>query len=201
MDKIVKKNRFLSYIKLIWFKKRWRKINAHNFTEATNCYNIRKVFVGKGTYGNLDIRHFGNKNEKLIIGNYCSIGPECVFLLGGEHDYKKNSTYPFRVMYGLSENESITRGPIVIEDDVWIGFRCIIMSGVTIGRGAVLAAGSVITKDVPPYAIVGGVPAKLIKYRFSLQQIDKIKNFDFSKLNKEIIMNNIDKLEESVEEK
>jgi acetyltransferase-like isoleucine patch superfamily enzyme len=138
------------------------------------------------------VRHFGNPAEKVVIGNYCSIGPECVFMTGGEHRYDGLSTYPFRTKLGLCENESITRGPVVLEDDVWLGLRVTVMSGVTIGRGAVVAAGAVVTKDVPPYAIVGGVPAKVIKYRFPQEVIDKVSKVDFAALDAERAISQID---------
>ena len=77
---------------------------------------------------------------------------------------------------------------------MWIGYGCTIMSGVHIGQGAIIAAGAVVTKDVPPYAIVGGVPAKIIKYRFEPDMIEELLKIDYSKLTKEEIMNNIDDL-------
>ena len=83
---------------------------------------------------------------------------------------------------------------IVIDDDVWIGYGATIMSGVHIGQGAVVAAGAVVTKNVPPYAIVGGVPAKLIKYRFSSNMIEELLKIDYSKLPEEMIKGHIDEL-------
>ncbi|MBQ8796833.1 MAG: CatB-related O-acetyltransferase [Oscillospiraceae bacterium] len=192
LQKIIKRSSILSHAKLIWFRKKWRKLNRHNLTTAKNCFNARRVTVGQGTYGELDVRHFGNPEEQVKIGNYCSIAPECVFLTGGGHRYDSLSTYPFRVKLELCENESTTNGPIVLEDDVWLGFRCTVMSGVTIGRGAVVAAGAVVTKDVPPYAIVGGVPAKLIKYRFSNDVIVQAEKLDFSALNAKLAGDKID---------
>ncbi len=192
LHKIVRGSALLSHVELIVFKKRWRKQNSHNFTTAVNCFNARSVSVGKGTYGALDVRHFGNPDERVQIGNYCSIGPECVFMTGGEHRYDSLSTYPFRMKLGICENESITRGPIVLEDDVWLGFRVTVMSGVTIGKGAVVAAGAVVTKDVPPYAIVGGVPAKIIKYRFPEVVIAETEKVDFGSLTREAIKENMD---------
>lgn len=191
LQTIVKKSVVLSHFKLIWFQKKWRKQNAHNLTTAANCFNARWVTVGKGTYGALDVRHFGNPNERVQIGNYCSIGPECVFMTGGEHPYDRLSTYPFHAKLGLCENESVSRGPIVLEDDVWLGFRVTVMSGVRIGKGAVVAAGAVVTKDVPPYAIVGGVPAKVIKYRFPEAVVGVVSKIDFSALTSEKVLQNL----------
>lgn len=192
LNSMVKKSAVLSHLKLLWFRKKWRRQNKHNLTTAKNCFNARWVTVGNGTYGELDVRHFGNPEERVVIGNYCSIGPECVFMSGGEHRYDGLSTYPFRAKLGLTENESVTRGPIVLEDDVWLGFRSMVMSGVTIGKGAVVAAGAVVTKDVPPYAIVGGVPAKVIKYRFSDAVIAEAKKLNFGALTAKHVGDRID---------
>ena len=101
INSIIKKSIVLSRIKLSVFQRRWKKHNCHNYTTAGRVFDISKVSVGKATYGQLDVRHFGNPEEKLIIGNYCSIGPECVFLLGGEHDSRNVSTYPYKVYYGF----------------------------------------------------------------------------------------------------
>lgn len=188
---MIKKSAILSHVKLVWFRRKWRKSNAHNLTTAKNCFKADWVTVGNGTYGELDVRHFGNPDERVVIGNYCSIGPECVFMTGGEHRYDGLSTYPFGVKLGLCENESITRGPIVLEDDVWLGFRSTVMSGVTIGKGAVVAAGAVVTKDVPPYAIVGGVPARIIKYRFPENVKTYVEKIDYSALTAEQVKEKI----------
>lgn len=149
--------------------KKWRKRNTHNLTTVANLFPLDKVSVGKGTYGSLCVRTYANESERLQIGNWCSIAADVVFVLGGEHNYQKFSTYPFnRVLF---KEQTATKGKIIVEDDVWIGYGSVILSGVTIGRGGVIAAGSVIAKDVPPYAIVSN--GRIIKYRFSE---DVIKN-------------------------
>lgn len=96
------------------------------------------------------------------------------------------------------EKEAWSKGPIVIGNDVWIGMDSMILSGVTIGQGAVIAAGSVVTKDVPPYAIVGGNPAKVIKYRFEPQIIDRLLKIEFSNINDRFVQENIAQLYESL---
>ena len=90
--------------------------------------------------------------------------------------------------------EATSKGDIIIDDDVWIGYRSIILSGVHIGQGAVIAAGAVVTKDVPPYTIVGGVPAKVIKYRFTSEITDYLLTMDYSKLDQDMIERHIDAL-------
>ncbi|MEC1719109.1 CatB-related O-acetyltransferase [Schinkia azotoformans] len=177
-------------IKLLLFKQRWRKNNYHNYTTVKNIFPIEKVSVGVKTYGALNVKTYGNPKEKLIIGSFCSIAGDVKFLLGGEHYYKGLSTYPFKkYICGLREI-TLTKGPIVIQDDVWIGEGSLILSGVTIGQGAIVAAGSIVVKDIPPYAIYAG--NKVIKYRFSEDIINQLLNFNFSNLNDEIIKNNIE---------
>lgn len=168
----------------------WKRNNSHNKTvigeiKNINLYNFIKsgnIVVGKNTYGLINIDYSGDVNEKLIIGSYCSISNKSSFLLGGEHQYTNISTYPFRAKLFGEQFEGGTKGPIIVNDDVWIGDRALILSGVEIGQGAIIAAGSVVVKDVPPYAIVGGNPAKIIKYRFSNEIIEKLLYIDYSSL-------------------
>lgn len=168
----------------------WRIKNQHNETYPSGDFFQRKtrVTVGKGTYGKIDILDSNPGKNELIIGNYCSIADKVKFILCGEHDYKYLSTFPFRTKILHEElHEAVSHGNIVIKDDVWIGYGTIIMSGVTIGQGAIVAAGSVVTKDIPEYAIVGGVPAKIIRYRFDDFTISKLKEVDFSRITPEIV--------------
>lgn len=196
VNTLVKKTFILNNLKYLMFKSSWRKRNRNNFTVAANCFNRKMVHVGKGTYGNLYVQHFGNKNEKLEIGNYCSIAPEVRFILGGEHELDRFSTYPFEEKYLNSKNGSVTKGPIVVKDDVWIGYGATILSGICIGQGAVVAAGALVTKDVQPYAIVGGIPAKLIRYRFKEDIVNELLKVDFSKIDLSQIKNNEEVLNE-----
>lgn len=106
------------------------------------------------------------------------------------------STFPFKVKFLNYEVEALTKGPIIVKDDVWIGFGSFVLSGVTIGQGAVVAAGSVVTKDVPPYAIVGGNPARVIRYRFSNEQVDTLKRIDFSEIDEAWVLEHRDLFDE-----
>jgi carbonic anhydrase/acetyltransferase-like protein (isoleucine patch superfamily) len=113
----------------------------------------------------------------------------------------ENHTHQNLLSYSLSSviqnkidyADRYSKGSIIIEDDVWIGQDAMIMSGVHIGKGAIIGARAVIAKDIPPYAIVVGNPAKIIKYRFSYDIIDKLLQIDYSKFNEEFLRNNIDK--------
>jgi len=195
LNTFVKKSSVLSFFKLVWFRRKWRVLNGHNATTAGNCFHAPSVVVGGGTYGELNVFHFGGgEDERLEIGSYCSIASNVSFLLGGEHYTFRLSTYPFKVMLGLSKCDAFSKGLIKLCDDVWIGYGATILSGVTIGQGSVVAAGAVVTKDVPPYAIVGGVPAKVIKYRFDEKTRKKLERIDFSKLDERMIREHIDDL-------
>ncbi|MGN9136261.1 CatB-related O-acetyltransferase [Clostridium sp. HCP1S3_B4] len=181
-------NDVLRLLKSKWkyyrFKKKWRSINNHNSTFPTCQFNIECVNVGKETYGPLYVLTF-NKNQMLTIGNYCSIAPEVCFLLSADHATNCISTFPFKVKILHSEKfEGQSKGDILVHDDVWIGYRAIILSGVEIGQGAIIAAGSVVTKNVPPYAIVAGVPAKVIRYRFSKDICNELLKMDYNNITK-----------------
>lgn len=130
----------------------------------------------------------GSKINRTSIGKFCSIGPDCKFGLGKHPTKDFVSTHPVffstdkqaQISF-INENKYEEYEPIEIGNDVWIGANVIVLDGVSIGNGAIIAAGSVVTKDIPPYAIAGGVPAKIIKYRFSQEQIkglEEIKWWD-----------------------
>lgn len=135
--------------------------------------------------------HYPIHREKLIIGKFCSIACGTKFLFNcANHTLKSLSTYTFPLFYEEWELEksNITtvldnKGDIVIGNDVWIGYEAVIMAGVHIGDGAIIAARAVVTKDVPPYTIVGGTPAKEIRKRFDaevIQQLLMLKWWDWS---------------------
>ena len=121
-------------------------------------------------------------NDKLIIGKFCSIACGAKFIFtSANHTLKSNSTYPFPIFFEEWEldakdvtNAWDNKGDIVIGNDVWIGYEAVIMSGVHIGDGAIIATRAVVTKDVEPYTIVGGVPAKEIRKRFDKPTIEKL---------------------------
>ena len=126
--------------------------------------------------------HYPVNGDKLIIGAFCSIACGAKFLFNSaNHTLRSLSTYPFPIFYeewGL-KRENVTnawdnKGNIVVGNDVWIGYEAVILAGVTIGDGAIIGTRAVVTKDVPPYTIVGGVPAKPIRRRFPEETAEKL---------------------------
>ena len=177
-------------IKLNAFRRKWIKENKATQLLPMNVFDTSIVKAGDYSYGELNVVSFGN-NSTLTIGNYVSIAENVYFMLDVEHHLNHISTYPFRVkMLQECKSESFAKGNIVVEDDVWIGFGAIVMSGVTIGGGSIVAAGAVVTKDVPPYAIVAGVPAKVIRYRFPDTVQNEVAKMDYSRLTKEKVEKN-----------
>ena len=156
----------------------FRRKNRHNSVIPKSIFPINSVKIGSYTYGPLLIEWMASSNTKVEIGNYCSIGPKVTFLVGGEHNYKRISTWPFQTkVYEESSNSSINRD-IIVEDDVWIGYDALIMSGAVIGKGSVIGAKSVVKGVVPPYSIYVG--SKVIKSRFNDSIISKIERIDYS---------------------
>ena len=127
--------------------------------------------------------HYPINHERLVIGKFCSIACGVKFLFNSaNHTLKSLSTYTFPLFYeewGLEKSDVASawdnKGDIVIGNDVWIGYEAVIMAGVHIGNGAIIAARAVVTKDVPAYTIVGGVPARPIRKRFDEDTIHKLE--------------------------
>lgn len=135
--------------------------------------------IGDYTYGNPRVISW-KEGTSLRIGKYCSIGTNVTIFLGSEHRVDWVSTYPFSFLSpvwptakSISGHPS-TKGDVVIGNDVWIGFGTTLLSGVTVGDGAAIGACSVVTRDVPPYAIAAGNPAQIIRYRFDEETIQKL---------------------------
>lgn len=131
-----------------------------------------------------------------------SIAKNVQFILGGNHQIDAFTTYPLKAMYSepYCEQDAATKGAVIIEDEVWLGANSIILSGVTIGKGAIVAAGSVVTKDVPPYTIVGGNPAKFIKNRVPERLIPLMSNVSLNDLDIEKVKQNIDLFYQPIDE-
>ncbi len=156
-----------------------------NFVKAKN------IFVGDYTYFD-DQRNGPEKFEtynvlynyefskvKLVIGKFCAIAAETRFIMTGDHKLDAISTYPFPIFQqgwesAFSFADVPVKGDIIVGNDVWFGYGCLIKGSVTIGHGAIIAAGAVVVKDVPPYAIVAGNPAKVVKMRFDDATIQRL---------------------------
>lgn len=126
--------------------------------------------------------HYTVNGDKLVIGKFCSIACGAKFLFtSANHTLRSLSTYPFPLFFeewGLDKAHMAqawdNKGDIVVGNDVWIGYEAVLLSGVTIGDGAIIGTRAVVTQDVPPYTIVGGVPAKSIRRRFDDATIDAL---------------------------
>lgn len=175
--KTIKNKAVLIINKVFWIIK-----NTHNYTTIGFCTDFKKIVVGNYSYGEINAILESDLPYNLKIGNYCSIGGGVKFIVAAEHPYEYLSTYPFKVYFFGHKHEAFSKGNIVVNDDVWIGENATILSGVEIGQGAIIGAGSIVTKNVPAYSIVAGNPAKVIKYRFEPNIIEKLLQIDYSKL-------------------
>ncbi|MEY8673893.1 CatB-related O-acetyltransferase [Francisella philomiragia] len=179
-------NRLLRAKKLE-FKYRKSHLKIGYMTEVNNCsFGIYTTLYDEIFLKNVSIGDFTYVASKTHIhqtkiGKFCSIGPGCRIGLGKHPTSRFVSTHP--AFFSMSKQSQVTFVDknyftefenINIGNDVWIGANVLVVDGVNIGSGAIIAAGSVVTKDVPPYAVVGGVPAKVIKFRFEKDEVEKL---------------------------
>ncbi len=155
--------------------------NPHNETRI-HLAKLARAYgfsIGAYSYGRPKVR-FPESGRRLTIGRYCSIADKVEILLGGDHRLDWASTYPFAAMRGLfpdaraPEDFHASRGDVVIGHDVWLGSGCMILSGVNLGPGAVVAARAVVTRDVPAYAVVAGNPARVVRHRFDAATVEAL---------------------------
>lgn len=159
--------RLLSRLKMYFLRPAFKKYGKNFRFDPDGAYSFQTIEVGDNV--NLGYRPILLAPRSGIkIGNNVMFGPE-VTVRGGNHRIDLIG----RTMISITDEEKRPEDDlgVVIEDDVWIGTRAIILHGVTIGRGAVVAAGAVVNKSVPPYAIVGGIPARVLKFRFDIEAI------------------------------
>jgi acetyltransferase-like isoleucine patch superfamily enzyme len=146
-----------------------RRYASANLVETRSYPALSGYDIGAWTYGHPLCLYQSYGTATLKIGRYCSFAPDVKIFLAGEHRLDAVSTYPFDYMFADGKDirrGSSAKGDVIIGNDVWLGDGALVLSGVRIGDGAVVAARAVVTKDVPPYAIVGGIPAKIIRMRF-----------------------------------
>jgi len=151
------------------------KIKVGSRSLLNKCLLDGHISVGSNTTINGPSTEFYSIEFPISIGNFCSIA-RGTSIQENNHNINSITTYfiKYRIFgekYGV---DAVSKGPITIGNDVWIGTQSTILTGVTIGDGAIVAANSVVTNDVPPYAIVGGTPAKIIRYRFNQDMINKL---------------------------
>lgn len=158
-----------------------------------NCITRPTITVGAFTYFDVTgdpgaraedfethnvLYHFDFMGDKLLIGSFCALGSCVRFIMNGaNHDIAPLPTYPFGIFIDGWEAAAPlcqSRGDTVVGNDVWIGYDATIMPGRTVGHGAIVGSGSLVTKDVPPYAIVGGNPARVIRHRFSEETVARL---------------------------
>lgn len=171
-----------------------QNIEVGDFTIYNDFVNDPRDFEKNNVLYQYPINH-----DRLIIGKFCSIGCGAKFIFNcANHTLKSLSTYTFPLFFeewDLPKSDVVSawdnKGDIVIGNDVWIGYDAIIMAGVTIGDGAIIGTRAVVTKDVEPYSIVGGVPAKEIRKRFSTDIIARLQELQWWNWDADIIRNSI----------
>lgn len=160
--------KLLDMLKARKTRKHLRKLDKLERAPAKIRLRYPRCEVGVGTYGIPEVLEFGD-DTVLRIGSYTSIAEGVRILLGGEHRTDWLTTYPFPAMIDRLtdiKDYAPSKGDVVIGSDCWICADAMILSGVTIGHGAIVAAGAMVTRDVPPFAVVGGNPCKFIRWRF-----------------------------------
>ncbi len=180
-----------NYTKLIFLKNFVKASNiiVGDYTYFDDCRNGPEQFEEYNVLYNYDF-----SKVKLVIGKFCAIAAETRFVMTGDHKLDGISTYPFPIFQQGWENvfnifDLPVKGDIIVGNDVWFGYDSLIKGGVKIGDGAVIATRAVVVKDVPPYAIVAGNPAKVVKMRFDDKTIERLLHiswweWDIEKINR-----------------
>jgi len=155
-----------------------------------------RFIIGKHTYYAKDLQlRTWEPDEKIIIGKYCSIADKVIICTGGQHRRDLVSTFPFDVLIQKSDGpKSLTyqnTKNTEIKNDVWIGTGAMILGGVQIGSGAVIGAGAVVSQDVPDYAVVGGNPAQVLRYRFSKGLVEELLELAWWEWEEQFLKDNI----------
>lgn len=205
MKFIMYRNKIKTFLKEIYYKYKYRDSTL----SGLNVINSSAV-ITNSTFKERSRVGAYSKIVKSDIGKCTSIGPRCTIInveIGSfcsiswnvtinarnhDVDFASTSAFPYVKRFGYVEFDSINHSTAKIGHDVWIGTGAVLLEGIHIGNGAVVAAGSVVTKNVPPYAIVAGVPAKIIRYRFSEELINKITQSEWWLWSDDKLLDNID---------
>lgn len=192
--------------KILEYKNRDKFLKIGYMSNATNCkFGLYNTIYNEVSLSNVSLGDFtyiaGNTNiSRTTIGKFCSIGPDCKVGLGKHPSKDFVSTHPIffstlrQAQVSFADRNYFEEfADIKIGNDVWLGANIIVVDGVNIGDGAIVAAGSVVTKDIPPYAIIGGVPAKIIKYRFEQEEIKRLLEMRWWDMDIESIKDNFKK--------
>lgn len=185
-----------------WINRIVKKIQGKDLPEpffSKDFFKAEKYSIGDYTYGKPTVL-FKNSGTQLVIGKFCSIADGVTIFLGGNHRTDWITTYPFNVLpeyFPEAKNikgHPATKGDVIIGNDVWIGRNTTIMSGITIGNGAVVAAESVVVKNVGSYEVWGGNPAKFIRKRFDDETIKTLEQIKWWDWELEKILKNVESL-------
>lgn len=163
-----------------------------------------RVAIGRHSYAIPVLKTFANDSTRLVVGNFTSLGPSVTILLGGNHPIDRMTTFPLREKLGLpgagADGFPSSKGDVRIGNDVWIGFGVTVVSGVTIGDGAIVLAGSVVTGDIAPFTIAGGVPARNIRPRFDADVARALQDMQWWNWDDEKIKANVEILSDLIAE-
>lgn len=188
------------------FRYRHKNLSIGNMSHISKCkfgyYNRIYEFVKLKNVKLGDYSYISSNTQikNADIGKFCSIGPNCTIGLGQHPTKNFVSSHP--IFFSTNKQIDITYSDknyfkeeenIILENDIWVGANVIILDGVTVSNGAIIAAGSVVTKDVPPYAIVGGIPAKIIKFRFPEETINILQDISWWNKDESFLKNNFKK--------
>jgi acetyltransferase-like isoleucine patch superfamily enzyme len=156
------------------------------------------LVIGRHSYSVPCVRWFEGDSARVTIGKWCSMARDVEIMPGGNHRTDTVTTYPIQRRFGLEGMEQAgqpwSKGDVVIGNDVWIGRGAKILGGVTIGDGAVVAAWSVVTRSIPPYTIVAGVPARALRQRFSNEIVESLLRIRWWDWEDTVVLGRVDDL-------
>lgn len=154
-------------IRMLLMRRLFKSYGENFVFDPEGVYSFETISVGDDVYIGPGAKLSASESS-ITFGNKIMLGPNVV-MMGGDHNASQVGKFMYDVKEKLPENDL----PIIIKDDVWIGTCAVILKGVTVGEGSIIAAGSLVIKDVPPYTIVGGVPAKVLKERFTSEELEE----------------------------